>query len=303
MPADAERGVALRPHVKTHKSVPLARIQLDAGAARDHGRHARRGRGHGRRRDRRHLHRLPGLGGRREAPRMRGAPRADPARVGVDSAAGGASAWPRRCAARPGHSACSSRSTAAGADGRRRQGGRAASRGRPGTPGWRSSAPSPTAATVTPGPEPGPRPRTRSRRSPPRRTRSRRRIRGRADQRRLHADGGPAAARPVNEVRPGTYLIGDRHSGPRRDPARRRGDGRCGHRGQHAVAGQVVINAGAKSLTKDRAPTSRARPATGLPGGVIERLSDYHGAVPFPTGTAARSSARWSRSCRTTSAR
>src|SRR5664279_3615428 len=30
--AMAERGVALRPHVKTHKSVALARIQLDHGA-------------------------------------------------------------------------------------------------------------------------------------------------------------------------------------------------------------------------------------------------------------------------------
>src|SRR6188508_2445150 len=28
----AARGIALRPHVKTHKSVALARIQLDAGA-------------------------------------------------------------------------------------------------------------------------------------------------------------------------------------------------------------------------------------------------------------------------------
>ena len=28
----AGRGIALRPHAKTHKSVALARIQLDAGA-------------------------------------------------------------------------------------------------------------------------------------------------------------------------------------------------------------------------------------------------------------------------------
>ena len=28
-----DRGVALRPHIKTHKSVALARMQLDAGAA------------------------------------------------------------------------------------------------------------------------------------------------------------------------------------------------------------------------------------------------------------------------------
>ena len=33
----ASRGIALRPHVKTHKSVALARIQLDAGARRDVG--------------------------------------------------------------------------------------------------------------------------------------------------------------------------------------------------------------------------------------------------------------------------
>ena len=92
-----------------------------------------------------------------------------------------------------------------------------------------------------------------------------------------------AATGPVTEVRPGTYLINDRiqvHVGS------------CGPDDVAiAVAATVVsrsarkfvIDAGAKSLTKDLPPY-----LTGYgflpeyPGGVVERLSDYHGEVRLP---------------------
>jgi D-serine deaminase-like pyridoxal phosphate-dependent protein len=57
-----------------------------------------------------------------------------------------------------------------------------------------------------------------------------------------------------------------------------------------AVPGQVVVDAGAKSLTKDRAPFLEGfglMPA--YPDAVIGRLFDYHGAVAIPPGTAAPS--------------
>ena len=93
-------------------------------------------------------------------------------------------------------------------------------------------------------------------------------------------------AAPVNEVRPGTYLIGDRmqvHLGatPPDDVAI------CVAATvvSAAIDGQIVINAGAKTLTKDMAPYMNGYgciPA--YPQGVIERVSDYHGQVRFPTG-------------------
>ena len=54
----AQNGVALRPHVKTHKIPALAWAQVEAGP-RTHGGEGLRSRGHGRRRPRGHLHRLP----------------------------------------------------------------------------------------------------------------------------------------------------------------------------------------------------------------------------------------------------
>jgi D-serine deaminase-like pyridoxal phosphate-dependent protein len=51
------------------------------------------------------------------------------------------------------------------------------------------------------------------------------------------------------------------------------------------VSGQVVIDAGAKSLTKDVPAYFNGHgvlPA--YPSGVIERVSDYHGQVRFPEG-------------------
>ena len=55
-----------------------------------------------------------------------------------------------------------------------------------------------------------------------------------------------------------------------------------------AVPGQVVVDAGAKTLTKDR---SEFLEGFGLlpayPSAVVERLYDYHGAVVIPPGTTA----------------
>jgi D-serine deaminase-like pyridoxal phosphate-dependent protein len=95
-----------------------------------------------------------------------------------------------------------------------------------------------------------------------------------------------AAVAPVNEMRAGTYLIGDRQQwtiGAVPD------DGIAiavaATVVSTAVEGQVVIDAGAKTLTKDVASYLEGHgvlPA--YPDGVIERVSDYHGMVRFPPG-------------------
>ncbi|MEX2546597.1 MAG: alanine racemase [Chloroflexota bacterium] len=94
------------------------------------------------------------------------------------------------------------------------------------------------------------------------------------------------ATAPVNEVRPGTYLINDRiqvHMGS------------CAAVDvavavaatvvSDSVPGKFVIDAGAKSLTKDMAPYLTGYgflPA--YPDGVLERLTDYHGEIRLPDG-------------------
>jgi D-serine deaminase-like pyridoxal phosphate-dependent protein len=96
-----------------------------------------------------------------------------------------------------------------------------------------------------------------------------------------------AATGQVNEIRPGTYLLGDRQQlvlgafPP---------DGLAlvvaATVVSIAVPGQVVVDAGAKTLTKDRAAFLEGfglLPA--YPDAVIERLSDYHGAIAIPPGT------------------
>jgi D-serine deaminase-like pyridoxal phosphate-dependent protein len=98
-----------------------------------------------------------------------------------------------------------------------------------------------------------------------------------------------AAAGQVNEIRPGTYLLGDRTQlALDAIPA----DGVAlvvaATVVSTSVAGQVVLDAGAKALTKDRAPFLEgfgSIPA--YPEAVIERLFDYHAAVAIPAGTAA----------------
>lgn len=98
-----------------------------------------------------------------------------------------------------------------------------------------------------------------------------------------------AAAGEVNEVRAGTYVLGDRQQATLgaidlEDVA------------LHvlstvvstAVSGQVVLDAGAKTLTKDRAPYLAGHgllPA--YPDAVIERVNDYHGIVRIPEGSRA----------------
>jgi D-serine deaminase-like pyridoxal phosphate-dependent protein len=101
--------------------------------------------------------------------------------------------------------------------------------------------------------------------------------------------GTLAAAGQVNEIRPGTYLLGDRQQlvlgavPP---------DGLAlvvaATVVSTAVPGQVVVDAGAKTLTKDRASFLDGFgliPA--YPDAVVERLFDYHGAVTIPPGSRA----------------
>ncbi len=94
-----------------------------------------------------------------------------------------------------------------------------------------------------------------------------------------------AATAPVTEMRPGTYIVGDRMQVY------------LGASPADAVAiavaatvvsdssGQVVINAGAKSLTKDvPAYLAGFGMLPDYPDGVIARIADYHGIVTFPDG-------------------
>ena len=98
-----------------------------------------------------------------------------------------------------------------------------------------------------------------------------------------------AAAGEVNEVRAGTYVLGDRQQATL-------GAIGFGDVALHvastvvstAVPGQVVIDAGAKTLTKDRAAYLIGHgllPA--YPDAVIERVNDFHGIVRVPPGTRA----------------
>ena len=101
--------------------------------------------------------------------------------------------------------------------------------------------------------------------------------------------GVHAAAGQVTEIRPGTYLLGDRQQfALGAIPA----DGIAlvvaATVVSTAVGGQVVLDAGAKTLTKDRAPFLEgfgAIPA--YPAATIERLFDYHAAVAIPDGSPA----------------
>lgn len=96
-----------------------------------------------------------------------------------------------------------------------------------------------------------------------------------------------AAIAPVTELRPGTYLVGDRQQvALGASPADGVAIAVAARVVSDAVADQVVIDAGAKSLTKD-APAYLAGHGllAGYPDGILERLSDYHGIVRFASGT------------------
>jgi D-serine deaminase-like pyridoxal phosphate-dependent protein len=91
---------------------------------------------------------------------------------------------------------------------------------------------------------------------------------------------------PINEVRPGTYLINDRIELYM---------GACAPDDiamavattvvSDNIPGKFVINAGAKSLTKDMPPyLTGFGMIPAYPDGVIERVSDYHGEVRLPEG-------------------
>ena len=96
-----------------------------------------------------------------------------------------------------------------------------------------------------------------------------------------------AAAGRVNEMRAGTYVLGDRQQA---SSDRSRAESFAVHVAATVVStsvpGQVVIDAGAKTLTKDRASFARGfrRALPAYPDAVIERLSDYHGVVTSPPG-------------------
>jgi D-serine deaminase-like pyridoxal phosphate-dependent protein len=98
-----------------------------------------------------------------------------------------------------------------------------------------------------------------------------------------------AAIEPVNEIRAGTYILGDRQQWA---IAAVPGDGIAiavaATIVSAAVEGQIVIDAGAKTLTKDVTAYVEGYGAIpAYPHLVIERLSDYHGVVQLPPGTPA----------------
>lgn len=97
-----------------------------------------------------------------------------------------------------------------------------------------------------------------------------------------------AAAGDVTEIRAGTYVYGDRQQWAL---GAIRADG-CALAVAATVvschADRIVVDAGAKALTKDRADWLAGFGAiVGFPELVIERLNDYHGIVPVPPGAAA----------------
>ena len=96
-----------------------------------------------------------------------------------------------------------------------------------------------------------------------------------------------AAGGLVNEVRPGTYVFGDRQqwllgSIP--------GEGCAAVVAATVVSvrdGWLVVDAGAKALTKDRADWLRGYGhLPRYPSLVIDRLADYHGNIPTPHAAA-----------------
>jgi D-serine deaminase-like pyridoxal phosphate-dependent protein len=97
-----------------------------------------------------------------------------------------------------------------------------------------------------------------------------------------------AAVAPVTEMRAGTYVLGDRQQWAIGAVP---GDGIAiavaATVVSSAVDGQVVIDAGAKTLTKDVAPYLEGHGAIpACPGAVISRVSDYHGVVVSEDGGA-----------------
>ena len=97
-----------------------------------------------------------------------------------------------------------------------------------------------------------------------------------------------AAVAPVNEMRAGTYLIGDRQQCTiGAVPSEGIAIAVAATVVSTSVAGQVVIDAGAKTLTKDVAAYLKGHGALpGYPDAIIDRVSDYHGVLVAPNGGA-----------------
>ncbi|HZC33181.1 MAG TPA: alanine racemase [Candidatus Bathyarchaeia archaeon] len=96
-----------------------------------------------------------------------------------------------------------------------------------------------------------------------------------------------AATGPVNEIRAGTYVLGDRQQLVLGTIA---AEG-CAVAVAATVVSvfddRVVLDAGAKALTKDRADWLEGYGAVvGYPDVTIDRLNDYHGVVLTPPGVA-----------------
>ncbi len=101
----------------------------------------------------------------------------------------------------------------------------------------------------------------------------------------------PAAQEPVNELRPGTYLLGDRiQVALGSTPPDGVAIAVAATVVSTAVPGQIVVDAGAKTLTKDLPPYLEGYGALAdYPGTVIEKVNDYHGVVRVPPGVRAPS--------------
>ena len=99
----------------------------------------------------------------------------------------------------------------------------------------------------------------------------------------------PAAQEPVNEMRPGTYLFGDRiQVSLGSTPPEGVAIVVAATVVSTAVPGEIVIDAGAKTLTKDLPPYLEGYGVlVDYPGTVIERVNDYHGVVRVPPGVRA----------------
>jgi D-serine deaminase-like pyridoxal phosphate-dependent protein len=99
----------------------------------------------------------------------------------------------------------------------------------------------------------------------------------------------PFSARgPVTEERPGTYVFGDRMQVMLGScTAAEVGLFVAATVVSNAVPGRIVIDSGAKALTKDRADWLEGHGAIpALPGAVIRSLYDYHAVVEVPDGAA-----------------
>jgi D-serine deaminase-like pyridoxal phosphate-dependent protein len=96
-----------------------------------------------------------------------------------------------------------------------------------------------------------------------------------------------AAEGPVTEMRTGTYIFGDRQQWALGAvPSDGIAVAIAATVVSRAVDGQVVIDAGAKALTKDVASYLTGHGSIpAYPAAVIERVSDYHGVVRIPDGS------------------